>query len=959
MSGRPLSAWRDGTGPLLGTVGLAVAVAVLIGCPRGLAGQPTSTTARCTPTGVLVGMVSRLPQGQAVSGAIVRLGPASAIAGAIAGAIASASSDQQGHVRFDRVPSGSVEIEVVAAGLARRMILATVCGPDTTRVFIRLAARAAELERVVVTAQETPISVEGSSVSRIGRDAIEHLQASSLADVLQLVPGQPALNPTLSGVRQSLLRQAPTASSRDPGPGTDAERANALGTSLVLDGVPVSNNANLQTTLTILNSGPSALPQFASSAGRGLDLRQFAADNVESVEVIRGIPSARHGDLTAGAILVTSRAGAQRPELRVRANPLTLEASTVAGWGSGARGLSLDANLVQSQDDPRSTQDRFTRASAQLAWSARPGARMRTTVRVRGYRVIDETQQDPDDRRYQRRTEARDRGGRADLRIVHGDPALRAWQTELTASASYAEQVGRYQELITRDIFPVTGALRDTLAPGVYGRSEYLTQLTVDGRPLNVYARLETRTDVQRGTVRHQPVVGLELRYDDNRGAGRLFDPIQPPRQNYAVGDRPNSFATIAALTQLAGYGEYRVRALVWRRALDVRLGARLDAVDPSWRGGGTHGAVLVPRLSATMPLTRHLTLRGGHGVLTKAPTLSQLYPLPRYFDLISFNYYPTTPAERLVLFTTRVVDPRSDALSSARAAKSEMGIDWTMRGASGTVSAFAERTVGAFGTTRVPLGIAVPQYRATAFPAGRPPVLDPTPFRVDRFVALYDTPRNTRAFRTRGVEVTAEMPEWRPVRTQASFSGAWFNTVATDTDVDIPVEQFLSGSVQPERVGVYEGGRGSEASRVLTSLRLVHRMPALGLAASVLWQTIWFDDDRPVGRLDGVPVGVIGRDGVVRPLTREEALTPAYAALVRPVSPLESRWERRPALHLVNMRLTKTLPWRTQLALFANNALADRPLYQRQRQLGFERRNEPLFFGMELVAAMPFVSSH
>ena len=81
-----------------------------------------SIAAACAATGVLVGMVSRPPQGQAVSGAIVRLGPASAIAGAIA----SASSDQQGRVRFDRVPSGSVEIEVVAAGLARRMILATV-----------------------------------------------------------------------------------------------------------------------------------------------------------------------------------------------------------------------------------------------------------------------------------------------------------------------------------------------------------------------------------------------------------------------------------------------------------------------------------------------------------------------------------------------------------------------------------------------------------------------------------------------------------------------------------------------------------------------------------------------------------------------------------------------------------------------------------------------------------------
>jgi hypothetical protein len=74
----------------------------------------------------------------------------------------------------------------------------------------------------------------------------------------------------------------------------------------------------------------------------------------------------------------------------------------------------------------------------------------------------------------------------------------------------------------------------------------------------------------------------------------------------------------------------------------------------------------------------------------------------------------------------------------------------------------------------------------------------------------------------------------------------------------------------------------------------------------------------------------------------------------VRAVTPLEGRWERRPPLHLFNLRLTKTLPGRTQVALFANNALADRPLYQRQRQIGFERRNQPAFFGLELLAALP-----
>jgi hypothetical protein len=867
-------------------------------------------------------------------------------------------SDSVGRFRLTNVPVGPAELLAVREGFARRALPIDVVEGESLPLFVRLAPRAVQLDRVMVTAQETSRSTEGGSVTRIGRDAIEHVQASSLADVLQLLPGQAALNPTLSGVRQSLLRQAPTATSRDPGPGTDAERANALGTSVVIDGVPVSNNANLQTTLTILNSGPNALPQFSSTAGRGTDLRQFAADNIESVEVIRGVPSARHGDLTAGAILVTSRAGAQRPELRIRANPLTLETSTVAGWARGPEGgFSIDANLVRSQDDPRSTLDQFTRATTQLAGTARLTPSLQATVRLRGYAVVDEAKRDLDDLRYQRTTTARDRGGRADVRLVMGDPAARGWLTELTASLSYAEQIGRYEELITRDIFPLTAARRDTIAPGVYGRSEYLTSLAVDGRPVNGYARLESRADWSRGAWRHAPLAGLELRYDDNRGSGRQFDPLSPPRQNYGVGDRPNDYSTIPALTQLAPYAEHRLRTLLFGRPADVRVGARLDLVDPRLRGA-THGTQVAPRANAQWQLHRTLAIRSGWGITSKAPTLSQLYPLPRYFDLISYNYYAPVPSERLVIFTTRAVDPRSSGLTSATARKFEGALDWSLAGANASITWFSERTTGAFGTTRVPTGILVPQYRAAAFRQGAPPLLDPTPFRVDSFVALYDTPRNTRQIATRGVEWTADTPEWRALHTQLSVSGAWFNTRATDTDVEIPVEQFISGVTQPARVGVYESGRGSESSRLLSAIRLVHRAPTLGLVASLLWQTTWQDNDRTLGRLDGFPVGYVDRSGTLTALTPAQAARPEVAALRRTVLPLESRWERRPPLHLVNLRLTKTLPGRTQMALFANNALADRPLYQRQRQAGFERRNQPLFFGVEFLSTLAFSPS-
>ncbi len=870
-------------------------------------------------------------------------------------------SDEAGRFRFDSVSPGTLELRVEASGLATRLLSLTVADGETLRLFIRLAERSVQLEQVVVTAQELSRNVEGSSISRIDRDAIEHVQASSLADILQLVPGQPALNPTLSGVRQSLLRQANTSSSRDPGPGSEAERSNALGTSVVLDGVPVSNNANLQTNLTILNSGPNALPPFASSAGRGLDLRQVPADNIERVEVIRGIPSARHGDLTAGAILVTSRAGRATPELRVRANPQTIELSSVAGWGGGPErsGLALDGNFVVSQDDPRSVRGRFGRATGQIAWTQpwSADARLRTTVRARLYSVIDELRRDPDDPTQQSTTSGTDRGGRLDVTALVIHSLSRSWQTELTASASYAEQIGAFQDVVTRDIFPITGVRRDTIAPGVFGRSEYVTRLTVDGRPFNGYARLETSLRAKFAGVQHAPIAGLELRHDANQGDGRIFDPLEPPRQNYGVGDRPNSYRDIPSLSIVSGYVEDRLRTRLLDRPFDLQIGARLDAIDPRGVVGTAHGAVLAPRINAQWQLSPSVGVRAGHGVNTKAPTLSQLYPLPRYFDLVSFNYYPINPAERLVVFTTKVVEPRAEIRRPARASRSEGTLELARWSMIATVTLFDEQVRDAFGTTRVPIGIAVPKFRALSTPSGAPPILDPVPAQIDTFVGAYDVPRNSRAIDTRGIEFTADFPEWQAVRTQLALSGGWFRTQATDTDLEIEVDQFIGGAVQPVRVGAYDAGRGVEASRFLTSARFIHRAPTLGLVLSLLVQTTWFDDDRPIGRVNGVPVGFVDRSGALTRLTPEQAGAPEFSNLIRQVAPLQLRWERRPPLTLVNLRLNKALPARSQLAVFVNNAFADRPLHQRERSLGFERRNPPLFFGVEFLSTLSFLS--
>lgn len=893
-----------------------------------------------------------------VRGTVLAAGDAVPIAGAtVVLSTRTTVSDSSGHFVLTNVAPGHYELRVEHPRFATRLLPIRVAVGDTVRIFVRLATRFAELERVTVTAREVRGAEPGSSASVIGRDAIEHVQASSLADVLQLVPGQPAVNPSLAGVRQSLLRQAPLSGGRDPGPGSEADRANALGTAIVLDGVPLSNNANIQTTLTILNSAPGALPSFASAADRGLDLRQLPADNVESVEVVRGVMSARHGDLTTGAILVTTRTGARAPELRLRANPQTFEMSGVAGWGAArGSGLSLDGNLTRSQDDPRTAAGRFTRLTGNAAWRRPWGTdgRVQTVARLRLFGVIDEQQRDPGDRRYQIERWSRDRGGRVEVLGTWRRDSAGPVTLEVTGSAQLAEQGAFTQELISRDIFPVSRATRDTTAPAVFGRSEYLSRLRVDGRPLNAYARVEWRGVGALGSGwSHQPIAGAEWRRDANLGRGRRFDPITPPRQNYSVGDRPRDFRGIPALDIASAYVEERVRGTLAGRGVALDAGMRFDNVAPIALARGRFGTVLAPRLRARLELAPALHLRVGHGVTAKAPTLAQLHPGPRFFDLASFNYYAERPDERLSVVTTRVVEPSNEGMRAYRMTKTEGGADWRWKRADGTLTAFREVTRGAFGTTRYAVPLVYPRLRAVAFPAGAPPVLDVVPAAIDTFLAAYDAPRNSRAIVSSGVEFTAEIPEWQLLRTSVSLGGAAVRSLARDTDQEVAVDRLFAGTVQPALLGVYDAGRGSEGRQFLTSVRAVHRAPAVGMVASVLVQTTWWDDDRPVGRDAALPVAVVDRRGVLTPLTPAEAVRPEYAALVRPVSPQALAWERRPALWLVNVRLTKTLGRDAQFAFFVNNAFADRPLFASTRGGGLERRNPPLFFGVEALASL------
>jgi outer membrane receptor protein involved in Fe transport len=842
------------------------------------------------------------------------------------------------------VPQRSgIVVRIERLGFVKRTIVISASGKDSMFQRIVLTASPFQVPEVVVTAKEQSRSGEAGTVSLIGQKAIEHVQPSSVADVLQLLPGQLAENPSLAGARQSLLRQVSVSA--------DANRANALGTAVVMDGVPVSNNGNMQTDLTILNSAPGSQPVFSSVAGRGTDLRQIPADNIESIEVIRGIPSVRYGDLTAGAILINTRAGAYEPQLRARINPTTSELHAGAGWNVNEQGtaLAVDGTMTSAQDDPRRAEEQYTRITFQTAvshwWDEKRD--VTSTLRLSGYSTLDERRQYPDDKRYQSARSSQDRGGTVNLFTRWRDAFSFFSSVEFTGSISITEQKSFYQDLINRDIFPLTTATMETTLIGSYGASEYLNRTSVNGRPLNAYVRFEPRKSGEWLGLTHTIIGGAEWQYTRNDGSGRQFDITKPPRQNYSVGDRPRTFSDIPAYDLLSFYAEERLAGEIFGVRTIVQVGLRSDNVVPISLFRGRYGTTRTPRFNVSVEPREHLWLRFGYGETAKVPTLSHLYPGPRYFDLVNLNYYATNPAERLTIVTTRIIEPQTAHVRPFITTKREFGVDWKDDEWNATLTGYSESTVGAFGTNRFVASLPYERYAVVQTNIGTPPTVAPA--SVDTFMAAYDAPVNTKSIENRGIEVTAEFPEIRALRLLISVNGAWQFTRSNDNAPFINTDILFSTTTVPSRIGVYPS-QGIQAERIMTSIRFIGRIPEVSLVMSLLAQTVWRESDVPVG-FSAYPVGTIDKAGVYSPLSESAARAPENAALVRPYSPQSLLANtKKTALWLFNLRVTKETAPGVQFSFFVNNLLNDRPLYKSERSGGFIRRNPELFFGGELL---------
>ena len=177
-----------------------------------------------------------------------------------------AIADAEGKFTIQNIQTGKNIISVSCLGFVTDTKEITI-SRNIDNYKVTLTEDNLALDGVVVTAKNKDNSATTSRT--IDKNALDHVQVMNVADIASLLPGGGTVNPDLTSQHQFNIRA---------GIATSEAGNSSFGTAVEVDGVRISNNASFAT-------------ESGSSAIKGVTTNNIASSNVESVEVITGVPS--------------------------------------------------------------------------------------------------------------------------------------------------------------------------------------------------------------------------------------------------------------------------------------------------------------------------------------------------------------------------------------------------------------------------------------------------------------------------------------------------------------------------------------------------------------------------------------------------------------------------------------------------------------------------------------------
>ena len=845
--------------------------------------------------------------------------------------------------------SDSLGVFVLKGGKRTSALTITCLGYKTLRTqpeengLYRLQPDVFALQEVLVTAQEER-GVTATSV--IGKDAIEHIQPSSFKDVLELLPGGRATDPVLSAPQVVNLRSAASISSD--------YATSALGTALVIDGKPVGNNANLQFTPAYSNLG-------SSFVNYGTDLRTITTEDIESVEIVRGIAPVEYGDLTSGLMKITRKRGGKLTRARFKADMGSKLFYLGKDFEWKSTTLNIGVNYLDSKADPRNPRQNYRR----LTGSARLG---KTWKGVREYALgvsldytgsfdnqksdqnLDFGTRGPVETYYSSYNKV-DAGLDFSIRSRDNASAFRKWTTQASLTVE--------NDLIDRWKYVVNGAeqvFSTATEPGEWDAAilpvRYESSLQVKGLPL--YAYLQSAVSFKWGEQRLKG--GLEWKVDKNLGEGTVFDVSRPFSSLSSA--RPRPYHAIPANHQLSLFAEESGSRKVGNGSVEWSAGVRVSTMlgaGKSFKINGKPYADPRANLRYNFPsviVGKHRLSAGvyaGAGLHTKFPTMDMLYPEPVYGDIQEFNYWPVETHLRRAYMYVYKEDPTNYDLDPARNFKWEIGADVFWNGFHLSVDYFRENLTSGFRSSSRYGRYIFKRYDGSAIDKNAltgPPDVASLPWKSDTLLQAHGITTNGSQTLKQGVEFTFRSPRIPAINSRITANGAWFITKNTNSAPLYHVPSAIISGGRYSYVGYYEVNDGSTYTRLNTNIMVDTQIPRLGLILSLSCQTSWFSNHYPVPR-STVPISYLDKDLAEHPYTEADARHPVLRYLVLESSSMDYNY-LVPFATYFNLKATKKF-YRDKMAfsLFVNRLLALAPNYYMNG--AYVRRSSTPYFGMEL----------
>lgn len=747
-----------------------------------------------------------------------------------------------GLYHLDRSVVGSDSCTLIFSYIGKKTVVQTVSLIASTLPTIKLINTSLALDEIEVTAKSTGGSSNSSLI--IDREMLERYPSLSLNDLLNFLPNRRITAPSLQEMQNATLRaafQGTTGNVRNV-----QELNNAFGVAIIVDDIVQSNNANMQG----LNPGITGLGSSSisirgdyynlrgnnvlsnknysgESTFGGVDLRQIPTENIEKIEVITGVPSVRYGDLTSGAIIVERQAGNSPAYFRMqlRDNATSYGFSDGLSLGKKIGDVNYNISYVNSFADNRDKIKQYNRINGSLLWTTRFGdhEKWKHTLSATYGKHIDGVKRDEDDPQSPL---VRFNNWNLNLSSRWSYQAngnfFKRFAFNLGYSTSHQET---YRETSVNQAFVLyTDALQTGIVEGTYDAGIYRAVDHIDGRPLNLTARLESYALWKTGKIQHTLNMGVTADYAANNGKGRLADPSRPKQNLQLHTERYYDFSLAIAAKDVGAYLEDHFKVDVAQRPLAITAGARWD----SQNGYSSFS----PRTNVNYRWSKNLQFGLAYGLAFKAPGLAHRYPGPVFTELILLNAYNGKVNESTSRIYVDRFDPPSDHLKPSQSQTIEFTTRWQKNDHRIALNIYHRTNKNGINSLNNYVYPRLPLYTATP-QTGQKPLVEQTGIgtqEIDHLV-LDNVLRST----DNGFELMYSSPRVAAIATSFNASGGIyrttsFNNLISPIDVDnngTNLTDVVRGYFRPTQYVSYSSNGRLGTATHLPQLKLVFELTA------------------------------------------------------------------------------------------------------------------------------------